>query len=555
MEHKASLLTDIGTCMLFAAIAGHAARAVRQPAILGYVLAGVLVGHHVGFGWVADGENVELISEIGLVLLLFIIGLEIKLSELAGLGRSVLVLGATQAPLCVALGLLAFAPFHHAGRFDALYLAVSLALSSTLIVVKLLHDKFEVGTVTGRLTLGVLVLQDLWAVVFMAFQPNLLDPQLSSIALSFGRGALLVVAAFLASRWVIGPLMRGAAKTPEMVVLTAMAWCFLLCGLAQAAGLSKEMGALIAGLSIAAFPYGTDVIAKLAGVRDFFVTLFFVSLGLKVPQPTAWLIGSSIALSLFVLVTRLVSVVPAAWVAGTGLRIGLVTALNLAQVSEFALVIVSIGASYQHISTDLQAMVLGSMLVASVLSTYVIQYNDRLARALTPLCARLGLSDQAQGAPPPADGKCERDIVVLGCFREGDSFLEVLAEKSPDLKERVLVVDFNPAVGDRLEARGFSWVYGDLAHPQTLEHLGVDRASVIICSIPDTFLKGTNNRTLLAHLRHLAPHARTVMSAEDQSEAIALLERGAAKVMVPARVAGKGLYVMVREMLTQQAAA
>lgn len=554
MEHKASLLTDIGTCMLFAAIAGHAARAVRQPAILGYVLAGALVGHHVGFGWVADGENVELISEIGLVLLLFIIGLEIKLSELAGLGKSVLVLGATQAPLCMALGLLAFAPFHHPGRFDALYLAVSLALSSTLIVVKLLHDKFEVGTVSGRLTLGVLVIQDLWAVVFMAFQPNLLDPQLSSIALSFGRGALLVVAAFLVSRWVIGPLMRGAAKTPEMVVLTAVAWCFALCGLAQAAGLSKEMGALIAGLSIAAFPYGTDVIAKLAGVRDFFVTLFFVSLGLKVPQPTAWLIGSSCALSVFVLATRLISVVPAAWVAGTGLRIGLVTALNLAQVSEFALVIVSIGAGYGHVSPQLQSTVLGTMLVASVLSTYVIQYNDRLARALTPLCARLGLTDQTS-APAPVEGKCERDIVVLGCFREGDSFLEVLAEKAPDLKERVLVVDFNPAVRDRLEARGFTWVYGDLAHPQTLEHLGVDRASVIICSIPDTFLKGTNNRTLLAHLRHLAPHARAVMSADDQAEAIALLERGAAKVMVPARVAGKGLYHMVREMLTQQATA
>lgn len=330
-----------------------------------------------------------------------------------------------------------------------------------------------------------------------------------------------------------------------------------MCGLAEKAGLSREMGALFAGLSIAAFPYGTDVIAKLAGVRDFFVTLFFVSLGLKVPQPTAWLVLMSAGLTGFVLVSRLASVVPAAWAVGGGLRIGLVTAINLAQVSEFALVIVSIGAAYGHVSADLQSLVLGSMLVASVVSTYMIKFNDRLARALTPAFLRLGLRDKPakDGQPAAAESSVERDIVLLGCFREGEAMLAVLEEKAPELKSRVLVVDFNPALRERLESRGFAWVYGDLAHPQTLEHLGVERASLVVCTIPDTFLKGTSNRTLLAHLKQLAPHARAVMSADDEAEATALLAQGATKVIVPARVAGKGLFYMVREVLTQEAGA
>lgn len=535
-----TLLTDIGLSIIFAAAASHLARLLKQPLILGYVAGGMLLGTHLGFGLVTNLESIELISEIGLILLLFIIGLEINLRELLHMGKALFVLGIVQFIGCVVLGLAFFKPFGFTmggGNFDLLYLAVALALSSTLIVVKLLHDKFETSTTGGRLTIGILVLQDIWAIIFMAFQPNLLDPHIGSILTSFGQGAVLVGAAFFASRHILAKLFLAAAKLPELVLLSSLAWCFLVCGLAEKAGLSKEMGALIAGMSIAAFPYGADVIAKLGGVRDFFVTLFFVALGLKVPMPTAATLGLALVLAVFVIASRVLTLVAPSRMLGLGLRTGFVTAINLSQISEFSLVILALGAGYKHVSEDLQALVLTAMLLASVISTYLIYFNDRLARVGLMLTGKLGLKDSAHHEPAKVD-LAGRDIVLLGCFRVGEAFLDAVEREAGHLKERLLIVDYNAAVGHRLAKRGFQWVYGDLAHPQTLHHLGIEKAQVVICTISDTFLKGITNRRLLSHLQHLAPEAKLIMTADDTEQADKLRKAGAHDAVTPSALAG-----------------
>ncbi|MCR4294422.1 MAG: cation:proton antiporter [Elusimicrobia bacterium] len=548
-HHSSSLLTDIGLGIIFAAAASHIARLLRQPLILGYVLGGVLLGTNLGFGLVTNEASIGLISEIGLILLLFIIGLEINLRELLEMGKAVFTLGFVQFALCVGLGMAAFKPLGYSiggGNFDLLYLAVALALSSTLIVVKLLHDKFETGTVAGRLTVGVLVLQDIWAIIFMAFQPNLLDPRFGSILRSFGQGAVLVVLAFLVSRHVLARLFHAVGKFPELVLLSSMAWCFLICGLAERAGLSKEMGALIAGMSIAMFPYGADVISKLAGVRDFFVTLFFVALGLKVPQPGPAVLGLSVLIAVFVLASRVLSIVPLGRFVGVGLRTGFVTAINLSQISEFSLVILALGAGYKHITPELQSLVLTAMLLASVVSTYLIKFNDRLARVGVRLAGRLGVRDSDRSEAGGAADQ-QRDLILLGCFRAGEAFLADLARHAPQLKQRLLVVDYNTAMRGKIEAMGFKWVYGDLAHPQTLHHLGIAHASLIVCSISDTFLKGTTNRKLLTHLRHLAPEAKLVMTADDADAARQLLDAGAHEAVNPSALTGARLLRIVAD--------
>ena len=550
---RLTLLTDIALGIIFAALAAHAARLLRQPLILGYVLGGVLLGSHLGFGLVTNDESIQLISEIGLILLLFIIGLEINLRDLVKMGRPMFTLGIAQCVVSVLLGLATFGPLGRRlglARYDLIYLAVALALSSTLIVVKLLHDKFEIHTVAGRLTVGVLVLQDVWAIAFMAFQPNLLDPQLGSILKSLGLGALVLVASFAASRHLLSRLFRAANKSPELVLITSIAWCFAVSGLAERAGLSKEMGALIAGMSIAAFPYGADVIAKLSGVRDFFVTLFFVSLGLKVPEPTWSLLGMSLLIAAFVVLSRLLSIVPTAYFLRIGLRNGFVTALNLSQISEFSLVILTLGAGYGHVSGDLPVMLLSAMLVTSILATYIITFNDTLARGLLRMVSWMHVAENGGRQEKARDGADQkRDIVLLGCFRAGRAFLETVAERAPQLKDRILVVDFNAALKDELEALGFRWVYGDISHPETLQHLGIDEASFVICSISDTFLKGITNRRLLGHLRRIAPAARLVMAAEEQREAEVLLEEGAQHVIVFGRLSGIRMFELVTQNL------
>jgi Kef-type K+ transport system membrane component KefB len=546
-HHQVSLLKDIGLGIFFSAAASHVARLLKQPLILGYVLGGALLGTQLGFGLVTNAESVHLISEIGLIFLLFIIGLEIDLRELAKMGRTMAVIGFVQFAGCVGLGMLLLKPLGFglgAGNFDLLYLAVALALSSTLIVVKLLADKFETTTVAGRLTIGILVLQDLWAIAFMAFQPNLLSPQLGSILRSVGQGAVLVAAAFLVSRHVLTRLYQAAGKNPELVLLTSTAWCFLICGLAQEAGLSKEMGALIAGMSIAAFPYGVDVVSKIGGIRDFFVTLFFVALGLQVPRPTGSVLALSALLVAFVFVSRVLTVALTARFLGMGLRTGLVSAANLSQISEFSLVILALGAGYKHIGPDLQALVLTAMLLASVASTYMILLNDRIARGIMSLLMRVGLKELCATEAKGHDHQ-GRDIVLLGCFRAGEVLVDEIHRRAPELKSRVLVIDYNPAIRARLEARGFHWVYGDLAHPETLKHLGISNASVVVCSVPDVFLKGTSNLKLLNHLKKLAPRARWIMTADEPAAAKALVEAGAHEAVTPAELAGGRFYELL----------
>lgn len=552
--HPSSLLTDIGLGIIFAAAASHVARVLRQPLLIGYVLGGVLLGSQLGFGLVTDEASIELISEMGLILLLFIIGLEIDLRQLIGMGRSMFVLGLAQFLGCVALALGFFRLLGFTmggGNFDLLYLAVALALSSTLIVVKLLHDKFETSTVAGGLTIGILVLQDVFAIAFMAFQPNLQDPHVGAVLRSFLQGGVLIAFAFLASRYVLARLFHAAGRFPELVLLSSTAWCFLICGLAEHAGLSKEMGALIAGMSIAAFPYGTDVISKLAGVRDFFVTLFFVSLGLKVPQPSWSVLGMSGVLVVFVIASRALTVVPAARMLKLGLRTGFVTSVNLSQISEFSLVILALGAGYKHVSDDLRALVLTAMLLASVVSTYLTLYSDTVARLGLRLAGRLGFrdSDRTQDRPAHASG---RDIVVLGCFREGAAFLDALHRESPELAKRILVVDFNPAVRAELEKKGYRWVYGDLSHAETLRHLGIEEAAVIISPVSDMFLKGTDNLRLLGHLRRLAPKASVVVTAEDAARAQGLREAGASVAVVPSDLAGARFVSVVRDLIGER---
>ncbi|AXR60052.1 cation:proton antiporter [Leptospira mayottensis] len=551
MEHQSlSLLNDIALSIIFATFFSHIARITKQPLILGYVAGGLLLGPNLGLSLVVNEESIELISEIGLILLLFIIGLEIDLKELARMGKSMFILGVVQFVFCVLFGLLFFREIlsNFSGKFDLLYFSIALAISSTMIVVKLLHDKFEVSTIAGRLTIGVLVLQDIWAIIFMGIQPSLQDPQILKIVSSLGVGSILVCVSFLISRFFLSRLFQAAASKPELILITSIAWCFLLCGFAEKAGLSKEMGALIAGISIAAFPYGADVIAKLSGIRDFFITLFFVALGMKIPIPSIQIISVSLIAVVFVIFSRVLTVATPVYFSGRGLRAGIVTGLNLAQISEFSLVILSLGMGYGHISKELESTVLTSMILASVVSTYIIFFNDPISRFVLKLLGMVGLKEEER-TESYTDGRPKRDIVILGYFRIAQSLLEEIEREKPEWLNRILIVDFNPVFRRFLEAKGIRWAYGDLANPETLHHLGIEDARYVICTISDMILKGTTNRRLLESIKGICHHTQPsiILTTDDVQEAEVLIESGAAHVIVPGRISGMSLF---KEMKT-----
>lgn len=548
MPHDVTLLRDIALGIVFAAVVAHVARVARQPLILGYVAGGVLLGPHLGLGLVSREANIELISEIGLILLLFIIGLEIDLRELRRLGRAMLGLGVGQFVINALLGLAFFGWLGYrpgGGNFDLLYLAIVTSLSSTLIVVKLLRDKFELKILSGRLTLGVLVVQDVWAILFMALQPNLADPGVLRIARSVAGGTVLVAVSFLASRYLLARVLEASARRPELVLISSVAWCFAVSGAAQSLGLSREMGALIAGVSISAFPYGSDVISKVTGVRDFFVTLFFVALGMKVPLPSPTLLAEAGLIVLFVFLSRGVAVVPMAALLGNGLYAGLVTALNLAQISEFSLVIVTLGAGHGHVSAAAGAVVLTAMILTSLVSPYLISGNDRVARWLCRPFERGGRVMCPPGAALPEE-RPAREIVLLGHFRIAQAVLDLVEQRAPHLKERITLVDYDLNRGRGVVRRGFRWEYGDLANPDALQHLGLEQARIVVTTISDTFLKGISTRRLLINLRRLAPQAVIVMTGEEKTDMEDLRRAGADHVLIPGEITGERILELLR---------
>ena len=425
--------------------------------------------------------------------------------------------------------------------------SIVISLSSTLIVVKLLRDKFELKVLSGRLTLGVLVVQDIWAILFMAVQPSLADPGVLTIARSIAGGAVLVAVAFLASRHVLSRVFEAAARRPELVLISAVGWCFLVSGAAERLGLSREMGALIAGVSISSFPYGSDVISKVTGVRDFFVTLFFVALGMKIPVPTAEILGQAVLILLFVFASRLIAIVPTTYFMRDGLYAGTVTALNLSQISEFSLVIMTLGAEYGHISNQVSAVVLTAMILTSLVSPYVIGANDKIARGHHPAVrAPRHAAGRRPLGPRARAGRCATSCcsATSGSRRP---VLDRVEQDAPELKERITLVDYDATRARGVKARGFHWEYGDLANPDALEHLGLEHARFVVTTISDTFLKGISTRRLVASLRGLAPQATIVMTGEEKSDAEDLLRAGADEVLVPGEIIGERVLELLRK--------
>jgi Kef-type K+ transport system membrane component KefB len=550
-----NLLTSVSLSLIAAAGLAAIARRLGQPLILGYVLAGAVLGPHIGFGVVTDEASIEVISEIGLIFLLFIIGLEISVPRLLRAGRTIVVSGLLQFPICVALAWLTLGGLAAGGgRFDRLYLAVALGLSSTLIVVKLLSDKFEMGTFAGRVTLGILVFQDLWAIAFLALQPNLTDLQPGLLLRSGLAGLGLVAGAVALARWVLPGLFRWMATSPELLLVTAVGWCFLLSGAAGVGGLSHEMGALVAGMVIAAFPYGTEVVARLSGVRDFFVTLFFVSLGLKIPEPTAGLVALAVAAAAFVVASRFLAVFPIFALLRLDNRTAGVVSINLAQVSEFSLVICTLGLELGHVSQSVVSLVLYTLLATAVLSTYGILLSHPLATLFARLIGGAKFLGERRPAPAPAGeagaegaGPEERDLFFLGVSREGVAFLEHLERESPGMKQRIVAVDFNPEIVERLQTEGVHCHYGDISNLETLRHAGIEHASVVVSGISDWFLKGTDNSRLLRQARAVAPGARVLVTADNLDRAARLYAEGADYVLIPPVLAAEHLYGLLRD--------
>lgn len=528
-----NLLSQIAICVAGAWVLAVLFNAGRQPVLLAYLLAGFIIGPH-GAGWVTDEETIELISSVGLLLLLFMIGLEIDLKKMLGAGRLITMTGLTQI-IGSALLVMGFTAISGPGRpgLETVYVGVALALSSTVIIVKLLHDRRELETVTGRLTLGVLVLQDLFAILFLAIQPNLRQPGIGVVAASFGRVGLLMGVAYVASRFVLPPLFKSVARLPELVLVGALAWCFGLAGLAGGLGLSRELGALMGGVVLSTFPYTLDVTAKLTGIRDFFVTLFFVTLGMTFPRPGLVDMVWAGSLAALLVVTRFATVFLPLYLSGKGLRFSLLPTLSLAQISELSMVLLALGQKAGDVSESVMARAGFAFAATAVISSYAIIRSEEVLGVVIPWLKRLGLRDLDEAPPAAKAHAAAPRIFLLGFSWTASSLLDLLRREAPAVAADIRVVDFNPLVHARLRQQGVPVTYGDITQAEVLEHAGVGEAAILICSLSNTLLRGADGVTLVRRLRQINPKASLIITSETLADIPALYAAGASYVTVP----------------------
>jgi|CXWL01.1.fsa_nt_gi Kef-type K+ transport system membrane component KefB len=549
------VIGHIAVAMVAASLFGVLMKVLRQPLLLGYILGGVLVGP-IGVGLIRERHEVETLSGIGLILLLFMIGLEIDLKKMLQAGRWVIVTGLLQFPVSLALGygllqgIGALGLNLANGPYAVVYLAVGISISSTMIVVKLLYDKLELDTLAGRITVGILVLQDIWAIIVLAIQPNLVDPQVTGLMQTFGAGALLVAAALGFSKYVLPRIFHLVSKVPELMLIVSLGWCFLVGLIARhpRVGLSMEMGALVAGVALATFPYNLDVIAKVLNIRDFFITLFFVSLGMQIPSPEADVIGIAALCALVLILTRLAGVFGVLHVLRAGHFSSILPTINLSQMSEFSLVIIALGMAHGHIAQRTLTIGVWTFSLMAVASTYLIAASHPLERWLSRLFSLLGLKDlpaSAVEAPRPA----EKSVVILGYYRIADAYVNQVARRDQHVLEQLRVVDFNPEARKRLAKLGIDCVYGDISNPDTLHHAKIEEAQVLLSTVPDSALRGTSNEKLLKMLRALAPNAKIIVTADTPEHAITLYKHGADYVLQPSALAGGALVNAVEQAL------
>jgi hypothetical protein len=293
---------------------------------------------------------------------------------------------------------------------------------------------------------------------------------------------------------------------------------------------------LIAGVSLSTFPYALDVTAKVTSLRDFFVTLFFVALGMTIPMPTWSLIISALGFAAFVVISRWLTTFVPLYALKQGLRASILPSLNLSQVSEFSLVVLTLGVAAKHIGPETLGFVSFAFVILATLSAMGIMKSDGIVRGAVPFLKRIGLKDldqEGDHAHGEAGGHGPgRRIVILGFFRTASSFLEELKRADEALIGHVAVVDFSPVVRKGLVEREVPITYGDISQRDTLVHAGVSHAEILICTVPDSLLKGTTTEKLVRQLRQLAPQAKIFATTEQLSLVRDLYAAGANYVSI-----------------------
>jgi Kef-type K+ transport system membrane component KefB len=535
-----AIFEQVAAVLAVSVAAGALALLLRQPLIVGLLAAGIAVGPEV-LGVVQDPAEIELLAKIGISLLLFIVGLKLDVRLVARLGPVALATGLGQVLFTSVVGFLIALGLGFE-RVPALYIAVALTFSSTIIIVKLLTDRRELEELHGRIALGFLIVQDIVVVLAMIVITATGDAEgdLSSEILEVvARGIVLIVLVVAVGRYLANPATRLFARSPELLVLAAVAWAVVLAAFSVALGFSQEVGAFLAGMSLASTPYREAIVGRLSTLRDFLLVFFFVELGTLFEFSTAVSqFSAGIVFSLFVLIGNPVIVMIIMGVMGYRKKVSFKAGLTVAQISEFSLILVALGVSLGQIGNEIVGLVTAVGLVTISASTYLITNSDAIYARIEPLLRPFERKHPT--ANPLLDDTPHRPhYVVVGLGRFGSTVMEELVEGGHE----VMGVDFNPR---SIHAGGWRApvVYGDGEDPDLPQQLPLHETQWVI----STLRRLEPNLQLISAFRHTGRPCRIAVAADDDEVADALERAGADLVFRPLHEAASPLLAKIHAL-------
>ncbi len=532
------LFYEIAALLVLAAAVGFIGLLLRQPLIVSFIAVGILAGPSV-LNIARSDEHIDLLAELGIAVLLFLVGLKLDLQLVRNLGPVALMTGLGQVAFTTVFGFLIGLALG-LDTITSLYVAIALTFSSTIIIVKLLSDKREIDSLHGRIALGFLIVQDLVVVLAMIVLSALGvggagNGAWGDILAVFGYGLAMLAAVAVFIRYIANPLVGRLSRAPELMVSFAIGWAALLAAIGHLLGFGKELGGLLAGVSLASTPFREAIAARLASLRDFLLLFFFIALGASLDLSV---LGASVAaalvFSLFVLIGNPLIVLAIMGAMGYRRRTGFLAGLTVAQISEFSLIFMAMGVSLGHVAEPALGLVTLVGLITIAASTYMITYSHTLYRLLEPFLGPFERRGAGRHEDAGAASQAPYEVVVFGLGRYGLG----IAQELRSAGTRILGVDFNPVSVRHARDLGFEAIFGDATDPEFIAHLPLRDVRWAVSAVPehDTGVSHDDpRRSLMRALRDAGFAGRIAVAAHGDDRARALAAAGADLVLLPYR--------------------
>jgi Kef-type K+ transport system membrane component KefB/voltage-gated potassium channel Kch len=530
------IFIQLAIVLSLAFVLSFISRALKQPLILGYIIAGVILSPFII--QLGTTNVLQTLSEFGVAFLLFIVGLHMNPKSIKEVGVPALLIGIGQMVFTFSVGFLVSYKALNIGMMSSIYVGMAVAFSSTIIAMKLISDKNGLDSIYGKISIGVLILQDIVAIFALMFiSASSSGLSLGSFAINSllsGIGLLIVLSLF--GFFVLPKLTRFIAGSQELLFLFSITWAFGVAALFGVIGFSAEIGALIAGVLLSVSPYGAEIGSRIRPLRDFFLILFFIILGFNIQITNiGGIIVPSLILSAVVLIAKPLILMILSALFGYTKRNNFLIGITLGQVSEFSLVLLALGLSLGQVSQTIVSIVTLTAIITITISSYLTVFSDGIYRALSK---PLSIFERRKKIDIKKVEK-KYDAILFGYNRTGFGILKALKE----MDESCLVVDFNPDIIKRLEKWRIPAVYGDAYDPDFLSELPLKHTKVVISTIPDF----ETNSLLIEEIKSINPRAIVILRAQNIDEALDLYKKKADYVLSPYVTGGEHVAEMIKQ--------